>query len=593
MKTSKQFVISSAFVFVAWSAAWAQVTTLVSLSSSGAQSNANSFTASITADGRYVAFASNASNLVAGDTNGFEDVFVRDRQLGTTEIVSVSTSGIQGNSVSFTPAISADGRYVAFTSLATTLDPADTNIFDDVYVHDRLTGTTELVSVSSAGVLSNADCLHPAISADGRYVAFASTANTLVLTGTSGTVLNVFLRDRTLGTTELVSHRPSGGQGNGDSDNPSLSSDGHFVAYESHATNLVAGDPNFYSHIFVLDRVLDVTECDSVTPGGVPGNNGSETPAISADGRFVAFASSASDLVVGDTTTFEDVFVRDRQLGTTVIASVSSRGAQGNSVSTTPAISADGRYVAFHSAASNLVPNDTNQHEDIFVHDLQTGATVLASVSSSGVQADLYSFTPSISGDGRFVAFESFGDNLVPGDTNTYGDIFVRDQAIPISAFCAGDGSLAACPCGNDGVPTHGCENSAGTGGALLTATGSASLSSDTLVLSSAGELPSALSSMLQGTLSSGPVNFGDGLRCVSGSLKRLYSKNAVSGTATAPSGADPSVSSRSAAVGDVIPAGASRFYQVYYRDPNLAFCPNPPGNSWNVSSGLAIVWDN
>jgi hypothetical protein len=190
------------------------------------------------------------------------------------------------------------------------------------------------------------------------------------------------------------------------------------------------------------------------------------------------------------------------------------------------------------------------------------------------------------------VAFQSLASNLVAGDTNGTDDIFVRDRGQPpIVASCFGDGTGVPCPCGNSGLAGHGCENSSSTGGAHLTASGIPSLASDTLVLTSSAERPTAFSIFLQGSVFITPVVYGDGLRCAGGILKRLYNRNAVGGVVSAPQGADPSVSARSATLGDTIPMGATRHYQVYYRDPSTSFCPNPPGNTWNVCNALSAVW--
>ena len=198
-----------------------------------------------------------------------------------------------------------------------------------------------------------------------------------------------------------------------------------------------------------------------------------------------------------------------------------------------------------------------------------------------------------MSADGRYVAFSSTATNLVASDTNGFEDVFLRDRGSPPppTGFCFGDGSGGACPCGNNGAPGQGCDNSSSTGGALLTETGSSSLSNDTLVLTSSGELPTALSIFLQGTLVVGPVNFGDGLRCTGGLLKRLYTHSASGGVVSAPEHAEPSISARSAALGDAISAGSTRYYQTYYRDPVVAFCASPTGNTWNISSGQALMW--
>jgi hypothetical protein len=167
----------------------------------------------------------------------------------------------------------------------------------------------------------------------------------------------------------------------------------------------------------------------------------------------------------------------------------------------------------------------------------------------------------------------------------------VQDSS-SFTPFCFGDGSAAVgCPCNNTGAAGHGCDNSAATGGALLVANGSTT--PDSVVLTSSNELPNVLSIFLQGNSSATapPLFFGDGLRCAAGTLKRLYSKNASGGTVSAPGPGDPSITARSAALGDTITPGSTRYYQVYYRDPVLTFCPQPPGNSWNVSGGIIILW--
>jgi hypothetical protein len=226
------------------------------------------------------------------------------------------------------------------------------------------------------------------------------------------------------------------------------------------------------------------------------------------------------------------------------------------------------------------------------VRDRQNGTTVRVSLDSGGAEGNAPSEWPSISSDGRFVTFTSSSTNLVAGDTNGFMDVFLRDRGgLPPAPFCFGDGSAGPCPCANNGLPGRGCQNSASTGGAVLTAAGNAALSNDTLVLTSSGELPAALSIFLQGSASIAPLSFGDGLRCSGGSLERLYSRNAAGGAVSAPQPGDPSISARSAALGDPIAAGATRYYQTYYRDPQLGFCPSPSGDSWNVSSGLSVSW--
>jgi Tol biopolymer transport system component len=335
---------------------------------------------SISADGRYVAFDSDVANLVPGDTNGLSDIFVRDRTAGVTYLVSKNSAGDQGNTYSVYPSVSADGRYVAFMSGATNLVYADTNGVADIFVRDRQTGTTTRVSRNSAGVEGNDGSFSPSISGDGRYVAFPSDATNLVAGDTNG-VSDIFVRDRNTGTTYLVSKSSTGEIGNGYSTAPFISADGRYVVFDSYATNLVAGDTNGMSDVFVRDRQTGTTTLVSKSSTGVLGSGNSYYASISADGRYVAFYSYAVNLVTGDTNGVEDIFVRDRQTGTTTRVSKSSAGVEGDGDSIYPSISADGRYVVFYSAASNLVPGDINGAGDTFVRDRQTGTTTLVSKS--------------------------------------------------------------------------------------------------------------------------------------------------------------------------------------------------------------------
>ncbi|MDO8615493.1 MAG: signal peptidase I [Dehalococcoidia bacterium] len=398
---------------------------LASVDSAGNQADGPSTFPAISADGRFVAFASDASNLVAGDSNRQSDVFVHDRQTGATERVSVDSSGNQANGGSSEPAVSADGRYVAFVSAASNLVAGDSNSQSDVFVRDRQTGVTERASVDSDGSQGNGGSEAPAISGDGRFIAFVSAASNLVPGDSSGQS-DVFVRDRQTGATERVSVDSAGNQANGSSDTPAISGDGRFIAFVSAASNLIPGDTKGHSDVFVHDRQTGTTERVSVGTGGGEGDGSSDGPAISADGRFVAFQSKARNLVPRDFNRDQDIFVRDRQTGTTQRVSVDSAGNQANNSTSAPAISGDGRFVAFQGGQSNLVPGDTNRFQDVFVHDHQTGATEQVSVDSAGYQGNDHSGLPAISGDGRFVAFWSYANNLVAGDGNVSQDVFVR-----------------------------------------------------------------------------------------------------------------------------------------------------------------------
>ena len=412
-------------------------TTRVSVDSSGVQGNSYSSylnLPSISASGRWVAFESGASNLVSGDTNGYWDIFVRDTQANTTTRISVDSSGVQGNEPSLSPSISADGRYVAFVSVASNLVSGDTNGMIDVFVRDTQTNSTTRVSLDSNGVEGNADSYDNShnvlsISADGRYIAFVSDASNLV-SGDTNVKYDVFLRDTQTNTTTRVSVDSSGMEGNSFSALPSISADGRYVAFVSGASNLVSGDTNGKNDVFVRDTQTNTTTRVTFASDGAQGNSHSIYPSISADGRYIAFMSDASNLVSGDTNGKSDVFLLDTQTNSTTRVSVDSSGVQGNSPSAFPSISADGRYVAFVSNASNLVNGDTNVKTDVFVRDTQTNSTTRVSLNSSGVQGNSDSEYPTISADGHYVAFMSEASNLVSGDTNGSSDVFVHENDV-------------------------------------------------------------------------------------------------------------------------------------------------------------------
>lgn len=406
--------------FIASAGASTLGTTRVSVDSSGIQGNEWSGAPSISADGRFIAFESAASNLVSDDTNGVSDVFVHDRQTGMTTRVSVDLNGLQGNDRSGRPSISADGRFVAFGSYSSNLVDDDTNGAPDIFVHDRDTHLTTRLIIDPSGRQSVVswfgDAWGPSISADGRFVAFPSE----VLEGDVYWA-DVLVHDRQTGVTTPVNSESVGGE-IGD---VSISADGRFVVYYSDWDDLVVANPR--ADVFRYDRQSQSTIRVSVSSSGGQGNHVSTDPSISADGRFVAFRSFADNLVPGDVNGTNDIFVHDSQtLSVVSIVSVSSTGEQGNAQSTNPSISANGRFVAFYSEADNLVEGDSNSSSDIFVHDRQTGATILVSVTSSGEAGNGMSGSPAISADGRSVAFTSFSDDLVDGDTNGTRDVFVR-----------------------------------------------------------------------------------------------------------------------------------------------------------------------
>ena len=293
--------------------ATAQSTTLISVNNAGRQGNNMRGTGvALSANGRYVAFESWAGTLVKGDTNSWTDVFVRDRLTGKTECVSVDSSGNFGFSIAEFPVISGDGNLVAFTTQSW-LVAADTNGFEDVYLRDRAAGTTERVSVDSSGAQVNGPCFVYGISADGRFVAFASTASDLVAGDTNG-IGDVFVRDRQNQTTQRVSVSSAGLESDGGSGLTSISADGQTVGFLSSATNLVGSDGNGLNDVFVHDVATGVTERASVDPAGGDANGRTEWARLSADGRFVAFQSYAANLIAGDLNAVPDVFTRGPDL---------------------------------------------------------------------------------------------------------------------------------------------------------------------------------------------------------------------------------------------------------------------------------------
>ncbi|MCK5522269.1 MAG: PD40 domain-containing protein [Thiomargarita sp.] len=391
--------------------------------------NGSSKSPTISADGRYIAFQSDADNLVPDDNNGFTDIFVTDRQTRKTRRVSINSNGTETNFVSFFPVISADGRFVAFRSDASNLVEDDSNRTADIFVHDQKTGVIQLVSVSSDGVQGNSTSSEPAMSADGRYVVFHSNATNLVKKDTNKSV-DIFVHDRQTLETIRLSVNSKGIEAKGTSFGAAISGEGRYIAFSSNAANLVKDDKNKTMDVFVHDRESGETTLVSLDSHGIQGNAPSFQAALSADGHFVAFRSRATNLVQDDTNEAEDIFVHDRETGETARVSVDSAGQQANNGdSFGVSLSADGRYVLFNADADNLVADDDNNSTDVFRHDRKTGQTRRLTLLSQSNSYTASSYAPVMSYDGRWVAFESKAVNLVPNDFNETSDIFIYDQA--------------------------------------------------------------------------------------------------------------------------------------------------------------------
>ncbi|KAF0176670.1 MAG: repeat-containing protein [Limisphaerales bacterium] len=416
---------------------------LLSINAAGTASGSGaSLNPVVSSNGQYVAFVSDAANLVANDNNGARDVFWRDRVSGTTRLVSRTPAGASGNNESDAPVISADGRYVAFHSRASDLVAGDTNAGYDVFLWDAQDNSVTLVSRTATGASGAGDSFVPRLSANGRVVAFLSLAGNLVPNDTNETT-DAFAYNLDTAVMSLASVNTNGQSGNGFTGVPALSADGRHVAFVSRATDLVTNDTSTTEDVFVRDLQLGVTRLVSVNVAGTGGGSRlSFDPVISADGRFIAFASGATNLVaVPDLNNFPDIFVRDTQLGMTKLASINRLGTAAGSdggnpavrpLSFKPVLSADGTKVLFESAAADLVPGDNNNGRDVFLRDLVGDTTTLVSVNRFGTGAGtgLSAITPySLSADLRYIAFLSDAADLGAADTNGKTDVFLRDLA--------------------------------------------------------------------------------------------------------------------------------------------------------------------
>ncbi len=343
----------------------------------------------------------------------------------------VAPAGVDPNGPSGQPSISANSRYLAFASQASNLGPVIGHLHvANIYRFDFRTGLAALISNAPSGASGNGASSTPSISGDGQEVAFVSQASNLV-GGTPRHISEIFVRAGT-GRVRLVSIGFGGVQPDGDSTQPALSADGRFLAFTSTADNLIAGDDNAASDVFLADLRTGTVQRVSVSSGGAQAHGDSYNPSISADGSLVSFTSAANDLVGGDHNRVPDVFTHDRIHGITRRVSVSSRGREQNAAVPAPFtqisdLSADGRYVVFDSDATNLVSGDTNGHTDVFRRDLATGRTSRVSTSSLQQQGNNDSFAPATSADGRVTVFESFADNLAsPWAPNE--NVFAADQ---------------------------------------------------------------------------------------------------------------------------------------------------------------------
>lgn len=405
---------------------------LVSIAEDGTPADGPSYDASPSADGSVVAFFTQASTLTNPPGNPYGNVAVRDLRLGTTELVSVAHDGGNPNQMSMQAGVSGDGRYVAFLSYATNLvegDDADGKAAQ-VYVRDLQTDRTERITSRAGGGASRQGSLGPELSYDGRYVVWHGFGTDQV-PGDTNNAADIFLHDRHTGITKRISVAADGTQADSGSFYPMISADGSTVVFQSRATNLVPNDTNGVRDVFAVTVATGAVERVSVGDGGVEGNYDATYSDVSADGSVVAFQSGASNLVPTDTNGSGgaiygfDVFVRDRKAGRTERASLDSWGEElGESMS--PSVSADGRFVAFQSIKPGEDPSSFTSKSDTFVHDRLTKATETLSVTPSGKPASGESDNPRLTDDGRSAVYQTSAPDLIPGDGNEQVDIFLR-----------------------------------------------------------------------------------------------------------------------------------------------------------------------
>jgi hypothetical protein len=469
---------------------------LISLHTNGTQGNDHSgldkdvyemYQVAMSADGRYVAFTSEAETLVDDDDNGYRDVFLRDRDTDNDGIfdepLSVSTTrismgynGSQANGDSWEVSISYNGRLIAYSSDASNLVTGDNLGARDIFLYDRITGHTTIVSVadySSTDEGNNASS-HPFISGDGSAIAFRSLATNLV-TGDTNNAADIFVREPANSRTFRVNLSSTGDQAdpNSDSYNPTLSETGEFVAFGSTAENL-ATDGNGFRDVFVHDRVLGTTRLVSIATSGAQGLEDSYTPFISGNGNYVVFASEADNLdeVISDTNNSADIFVHDLVITETTRVSINFFGVEGNDDSYTPSISRDGRYIAFASKADNLdvTINDPNSYRDIFLHDR---SLVMDGIYDFGLTSRVTrdavfggepngeSYAPVVAAYGRHVAYVSEAEDLDPQDHNNHWDVFAHDNERVLPIFLSIPSNLPASTGATVSVPVLFSGNSA------------------------------------------------------------------------------------------------------------------------------------
>lgn len=402
---------------------------LVSVSLAGASSGEQSGIVSMSGDGRYVVFHSSAQNLVPGFTGYVDEssnVYLRDRLAGTTVLVSAAGAGVVGNSDSARPAISRDGRYVTYASYASNLVVGDTNGHQDIFRWDRQTASTIKITEAGAGGDTDDDSFDPTISADGQRIAYSTEATNIDADDDNG-ISDMYVWSADTDESDRISETLADGDANGASNAGVIAANGTHVTFSSHASDLVLNDGNGARDVFRHNIETDTTALVSRATSGDT-NDYSSGSAISADGRFVAFASAAENLVAGGTPDngLTNTFVRDMIAGTTVLVSRERNGGATDNYSFAPAtVSDDGRLVIFPSRASDLVAGDTNGQSDAFLWDRATGTLTMPLRDVLWGPLNGATFEPALSADGRWIGFYSTATDAVRNDTNPISDVLV------------------------------------------------------------------------------------------------------------------------------------------------------------------------
>lgn len=414
---------------------FAQSLSLVSVNSAGQAGNGASFGFSISADGRYIAFSSDATNLSPNVSGEFSQNYVRDMQTGEITLVSANLNGVSSNGYAdYTPEISGNGRFVAFWSDATDLVEQTPLVKPNLYIRDLATGTPRLVTTHHLGkkqyrIFPTVSFLVPGrkkISPDGSFVLFEDYYSL----GANLNQIHVLQWDSATGAIRLVSNAKSNAQvshGGIMALLGSQSQDGRFVSYFTYVNGIVPFEEGRrHAKVFLKNMLTGATELISVSRDGEDADGFHQDGRASADGRYVVFQSDADNLTgVSDTNQSSDIFIRDQAAQTTeLISKSSSQAASGNGSSILHAVTPDGRFVVFQSDANNLAPNDTNNNPDIFIWDRITGNVIMASrgISTHLESQNIYSYS-SVSDDGRFI-----GMHVIRGNRGSDEDVFVFDR---------------------------------------------------------------------------------------------------------------------------------------------------------------------